>query len=207
MRKSILCSLLILPLLGQPAFAEQAAPGDAPPVSGVKKTMAKVMLDNESFVKKATISNLAEIELSRLALGKTRSADIQQFAQRMIKDHMAASDKLRAIARTKNIAVPDAPDAAHKEVAEKMAKLEGADFDREFSQQMQKDHDMAVTLFAAAAEDKSLDPEFKQLAAQLLPTLQQHQHAAHGLEAGKAAASRNEPGSLRSDQPATMERP
>lgn len=183
MRKLILYTLLTLPL-GQLAIADQngTAGEQSGGLNSVKKTFAKVMLNNESFVEKATINNLAEVELARLALSKSKDAKIQEFAQQMIKDHTEATQKLSSLAKAKNIVVPTELDEAHKEVADKLSKLDGAEFDKEFSQQMKKDHDKAVTLFSAATDDKSLDPEFKQFAEKLLPTLKQHQHSAHNLK-------------------------
>jgi putative membrane protein len=42
------------------------------------------------FVRDVATKNMAEVELSRMALDKATSPDIKSFAQRMIDDHGAA---------------------------------------------------------------------------------------------------------------------
>lgn len=207
MRKFILCTLLALPL-AQPSLAADEHSDSA--VGGAKKAMARAMLDNESFVEKATIANMAEVELSRLALDRSKDSEIQQFARQMIKDHTAALEQLRPLAQARKISVPTALDETHKDKATKLATLQGAEFDREYSELMRKDHDKTVTLFSAAVEDKSLDAEFKQLASKLLPTLQQHQHAAHGLKSGQQATDADRKArqaESNAEMPVTKERP
>ena len=150
--------------------------------AGVKE----IIMTNESFIKQAAISNLAEIELSNLALRKNASPIVQSLAQRMQKDHGATSKELQVIAKSKSIEMPTELDDAHKSIYEKLSHLTGAEFDKQYSQQMQEDHDQALALFATAVDDKRLDPQLQQFAAKTLPVLRDHQQAAHSLLGDKA---------------------
>jgi len=150
--------------------------------AGVKE----IIMTNESFIKQAAISNLAEIELSNLALRKNASPIVQSFAQRMQKDHGATTKELQVIAKSKSIEIPTELDDAHKSIYEKLSPLTGAEFDKQYSQQMQEDHDQAIALFATAVDDKRLDPQLQQFAAKMLPVLRDHQQAAHSLLGDKA---------------------
>jgi putative membrane protein len=149
--------------------------------------IAKMMLTNETFVKKAALSNLAEVELSNLVLRKNGNPTIQSFAQRMLKDHTAATKELQAIAKSKSFEVPVELDDAHRRAYEKLSNASGSEFDKEYTRQMQEDHNDAVNLFSAAAEDKNLDPMLQQFAAKTLPILKDHQKAAHDLLGNKHA--------------------
>jgi putative membrane protein len=71
-------------------------------------------------------------------------------------------------------------DRQHQETAETLAKLQGANFDREFMRHMVTDHEKAVRLFAAQAQDGT-DAELKAFAAKTLPTLQEHLRMAQTL--------------------------
>jgi putative membrane protein len=166
-----------------------APAGDTKSSLGIKGKITKMMLTNESFVEKAAMANQAEIELSGTAMNKTQDPQIKRFAQQMVADHTAASKELMQIAQSKGIDAPKELDRSHKSTLDKLAKLDGAAFDRAYSEQMKDDHDRTVTLFAAAAEDNSLDTELRQFANKILPKLRGHQHEAHSLADREPTAS------------------
>jgi putative membrane protein len=192
MRKFIISALLVLPLshfaAAQDSTVNPSGPAQKSQLN-LKETATQLMLTNDSFVKKAAIASRAEVEMAKLAMVKSKDPQIQSFAQRMVKDHVAASTELESIAQSKNIPLPTELDHSHKSATEKLSKLSGTDFDAAFSKQMQEDHDKAVTLFTAAADDKKLDPQLQQFAAKTLPVLREHQHAAHGLSEAEHVSS------------------
>jgi putative membrane protein len=183
MNKLFVAALLILLVATQISWAQE--PGTAAPNQSMSQKMkegaTQLMLTNDSFVKKVTIANRAEIDLANMAITKTEDAKIKSFAQRMLKDHTAAGTELQQIAQSKNIEIPKDLDHASKSAEEKLGKLTGADFDKAYSKEMKEAHDKTVALFTAAADDKSLDSELKQFAVKMLPTLRDHQHQAHQL--------------------------
>jgi putative membrane protein len=178
--------------MGSLALAQTAHDNAAPEGPGkVKQAVTRMMLTNESFVEKAGVSSLAEIEASKLALQKSQDPQVRSFAQRMIDDHTSATNQLTAIAQTKKMMVPSELDSAHKKAVDKLTGLSGKEFDAAYTLQMQDDHETAVTLFTSASEDKSIDAEFQALARKLLPTLRNHQSDAHKLDhAGHANSNK-----------------
>lgn len=104
---------------------------------------ANVKGDGE-FVHGIAVMNMAEIELSRMALQKATSADIKTFAQRLIDDHDAAGNKLKSIVPNN---WPAQLDDKHREVADKLATKQGADFDHDYTEAMVEGHqDFAARL-------------------------------------------------------------
>jgi len=181
--KPLLLPALLL-LLTPWAVAQE--PGTPPPMggksqNGIQEKTEKWLLSNESFVKKAAAAGQTEIDLSKLALEKSQDQNVKAFAERMVKDHSAAAEKLQTIARSKGLPLPEGEPRAEKSESQKLEKLSGADFDREYGKVMRKDHDKAVKLFTAAAGSQKLDPELRQFAEQTLPTLREHQQQAKGL--------------------------
>jgi len=83
---------------------------------------------------------MAEIELSRMALGKTTNRDIKSFAQMLIDDHSAAGDKLRSVVSEQAIDWPAHLDDKHRETADELAEKQGGDFDREYLKAMVEGH-------------------------------------------------------------------
>ena len=135
----------------------------------------------QSFASKAAVLSTAEVELSQLALNNTKNEKIRIFAERMIKDHTAANEKLKKIAAQENISVPQALDAEQRAVKQKLASLKGDGFDREYRREMAKGHDKAVALFESASQNEQMPEELREFAASTLRTLEDHQEDAHDM--------------------------
>jgi putative membrane protein len=110
---------------------------------GTGGAAANVKSDGE-FVHDVAIMNMAEIELSRIALHKATSPDIRSFAQRLIDDHDAAGDTLKSVVSD---GWPAQLDDKHRELADKLARKQGADFDGDYIEAMIEGHqDLAARL-------------------------------------------------------------
>lgn len=129
-----------------------------------------------TFVQAAVVSNLFEVESSKLALDRSQSAAIKTFAQHMVDDHSAAGVKFIEAENVAKLPLPPPPfklDAEHQAMLGELQAKQGADFDRTCIDMQQKTHVDAVELFegyAATGDDAAL----KSAAAELLPKLQQH---------------------------------
>lgn len=136
------------------------------------------------FAKKAGAGGAAEVEMGKLGAQKATNAEVKAFAQKMVTDHTKANKELMAAAKAKGVEVPTEPDMIHKGMAEKFEhQAADQDFNHDFMQQMVRDHKATVELFQTAANDTTLDPEFRALAKKTLPTLEQHLADAQKLEA------------------------
>lgn len=149
-------------------------------------------LSDQTFVTKAAQSNMAEIELSKLALEKAESPQVREYAQRMVTDHTKASEELKTLAQKNNLQVPQELDSKHHKAMEKLQKEEGSSFDKAYTQQMKKDHEEAVKLFESASRSTELNPELRSFASKTLPTLQEHDRVASDLRPGSTRAAEAE---------------
>jgi putative membrane protein len=138
--------------------------------------------DDRAFVMEAGLGGLAEVELGRLAAQKGQSADVKKFGQRMVTDHSKVNAELEKLAASKGITLPKEMNAEQMAEHAKLAKLSGAEFDREYMTLMVADHDKDVAAFLDEAKDGS-DPDIKSFAAKTLPTLQEHQRMAKEIKA------------------------
>ncbi len=138
--------------------------------------------DDRAFVMEAGPGGLTEVELGRLAAQKGQSADVKKFGQRMVTDHSKANAELKKLAASKGITLPTEMNAEQMAEHAKLAKLSGAEFDREYMTLMVEDHDKDVAAFLDEAKDGS-DPDIKSFAAKTLPTLQEHQRMAKEIKA------------------------
>jgi putative membrane protein len=146
-------------------------------------------LTNTSFVTKAVQANLAEVEMSKLALSKTQDEQVRSFAQRMVQDHEKASAELKPIARKHGIQVPAKVDEKHAKKLESLKAKNGAAFDAEYSKLMMKDHDKAVRLFTKASQETQLHADLRNFATKTLPTLQSHHQMANRLPGGETRSA------------------
>ena len=96
---------------------------------------------DKDFAHDLVIANMAEVELGKLAMERSANAGVKKFAQMMIDDHATAGDKLKAVASEHNVPVPTELDDKHIELRDKLTKLKGAEFDREYVAAMVDGHE------------------------------------------------------------------
>lgn len=130
-------------------------------------------IDPAAFIAHAYQDGLAEIQLSQLALQKATSADVRDFAQRMINDHTQANRQIAATAERKAIGLPVAPSAEHQAALAALSIFGGADFDKAYMDRNTIDHAKAVRLFRKQARD-GLDADVRSFARSSLPVLEGH---------------------------------
>ena len=146
------------------------------PTSNTASSMqssAKLSSGDKSFVEKAAIGGMAEVQMGKLAQQKAGSDQVKQFGTRMVNDHSKANDDLKQVASSKGITLPSDLDSEHKSKMAKLEKLSGAQFDRAYMDDMVSDHKKDVSEFEKQAKSGS-DAEIKGFASKTLPTLQQH---------------------------------
>jgi putative membrane protein len=141
-------------------------------------------LTPENFVTRAAVTNLAEIDLSQIALDKSTNADTRKFATQIIKDHQAAQAKLKQVAGAQKIALPGSVDEERRKQREKLKELNGAEFEKQYVALMQAGHNEAAGLLESATKSNALDAAFKNYASETLQTVRNHQSQAEKLHAG-----------------------
>jgi putative membrane protein len=130
-------------------------------------------LTDQTFIEKAVVGGLAEVQLGKLAVEHAASPDVKQFGQPMVEDHGKANRELMTLVEQKGLSAPTTLDHKHQQEADRLATLQGAAFDRAYIQHMVKDHEADVKLFSTQAK-QGKDPELKAFAAKTLPTLEEH---------------------------------
>src|SRR5262249_46785567 len=134
-----LALVFAMPVLG---FAQSTTREDRKATSEKKLSMSE-----SRFMKNAAQDNKAEVELGRLATERGSSDTGKQLGQKMVADHQKALDELTQMAQQKNVKLPADLEAKHKRLYDRLAKLSGDQFDREWLKAMQKDHDKDVKEF------------------------------------------------------------
>lgn len=139
---------------------------------GDQKAKAETTADH-AFAMAAANGGLAEVEMGKLAADHAASADVKKFGQRMVDDHGKANEELGALLTQKGLTPPTALSGKEKATYDRLAKLNGAAFDRAYMSDMVKDHETDVKEFEHEST-KGKDPDLKAFAGKTLPTLQDH---------------------------------
>lgn len=137
------------------------------------KTGIAVVADDAKFAVDAANGGMTEIELSKVAAERTSNAKIKDFANMMVMDHGKAGAELMAVAKIKNITLPDSLNADSKKAVAGLSKKSKSDFDKAYVDKMVADHKATVDMFESAS--KSLkDADLKAFADKTLPTIKGH---------------------------------
>lgn len=137
----------------------------------------------DNFVRNTMMGSVFEIESSKLALSKSSSAKVKEFAQKMIDDHTAASTSLKTVLSTSPsypAAVSGTLDDKHQKLMDGLNAASGAAFDRDYVNAQKSAHDEATALFQDYAANGD-DAPLKGFAETTLPTLKAHQQHINNL--------------------------
>lgn len=141
----------------------------------------EVSSDDKEFMNKAAQGGMAEVKLGELASTKAQNPDVKAFGQKMVTDHGKANDELKAIAARKNVTLPTDVNAEQKETYDKLSKLSGAEFDKEYVKTMVDDHQKDLDEFKDEADDGD-DADVKAFAAKYAPVIQSHLDMIKGIQ-------------------------
>jgi putative membrane protein len=126
-----------------------------------------------SFMKSAAEGGMSEVELGQLAQQKASNPAVKDFGAMMVKDHTAANDKLKALAASEQVTLPDSPSLMQKASKAKLNMLSGDSFDKSYVKGMIDDHKDDIKEFQNEISEGK-DPKVRAFASATLPTLQMH---------------------------------
>jgi putative membrane protein len=135
--------------------------------------MQAVKGPDQKFAMMTAQTDLAEIQVSNLALQKSNNDEVKKIAQKLIDDHTKTSSAMKEIASQKGMTLPTEPDAKHKALATKLEGESGDKFDKDYISSNVADHHKVVAAFQKESQNGN-DPEIKGFATQYLPAIQEH---------------------------------
>ena len=137
----------------------------------------------QEFVDRAAKSDAFEIAAAKLAVTNGASPKVKTFAQEMIAAHTLSTDKIKAAARHAASSIIPDPTLTEdqKEALDKLGKLTGADFDREYLSGQIDAHEKALSLMRDYAKHGDV-PSLKSAAEGIAPVVQKHLDEARALK-------------------------
>lgn len=168
------------------AQAQTTQPAGA---SGTAASAAKLTAADRKAIMDMGMSNMAEVEMGKLAQSKSQNAEVKAFAQKMVDDHGKALTEVQTLAQSKGVTLPTELDAKHKAMADRLGKLSGDSFDKTYVKQGGVGaHKETLTKLQAASKGAK-DPDVKGQVDKMLPVVQEHLKHAEQLAQGKSGST------------------
>jgi len=133
------------------------------------------------FMTKVADVGMTEVKLGQMAQDKGTSQRVKDFGAMMVKDHNAAADELKGIARQKNVTLPETMSNDHQKKADDLNKKTGKDFDKAYMKAMMDGHQSTVSDFEKASKNTK-DADVKAWVDKTLPTLMMHLDSAKAIQ-------------------------
>ncbi len=207
MKKELFATAFAAALLTASCAWGQDQPGNQPPPPnsqsnawgatkdtvghGIGMVSAELPASTPRFVRSAAMSDMYEIASAKIALQRSQSGDVRNFAREMIHDHATSTEKLKETLARANmgIALPRNFDDRHQSLIDDLRAARDADFDRRYIDQQTAAHREARTLLSGYAH-KGDNPPLRHFAHGVLPVVQMHLAMARRIENRISVASR-----------------
>ena len=139
----------------------------------------------KSFVEKAAISDMFEIEASKIALERSKVQPVKDFAQMMIDMHGATTAELGPLASAAGVSPPTALDNDHVAKLDELKNASLQDFDDKYIDQQTAAHSAALDLMKDYANNGK-DTAIQAFAAKTAPAVDAHLLAVKALDKSPA---------------------
>src|SRR5437868_3677254 len=149
--------------------------------TGVNSTLG-ISPSTQDFVKEAAISDMMEIESSKIAQQKG-NAEEKKFADQMIADHTKTSSELKGLVTSGEVKaeLPTQLDSSSQGKLDKLRNAKPEDFPGQYDPMQVSAHKDAVSLFERYAKGGD-NAKLKDWAGKTLPALRHHLEMAQAMD-------------------------
>ena len=148
----------------------------------IEKKPAGEPTTDQEFLVWAVACEMAEVKFAERALKQGESKEVKSFARKVLEQHVKTRDTLLAKAKQMKLGVVEGMEKHHREVYERLGKLEGASFDAEYTRYLIEGHEKGVKMYEKWAKD-ARDPQLRDIAGLALLTIKDHLEQARRLSA------------------------
>ncbi len=141
--------------------------------SGSNQTTMADMNQDADFAVAVADAGMLEVALGKLAQKKGVSPAVKKFGAQMVTDHTKANMELKPLAAATNIALPKDMSEKCQKVMADLGEKKGKDFDKDYIDQMVKDHKDVIDEFKKESE-KGKDTQMSAWAKSKIPALEHH---------------------------------
>ena len=128
---------------------------------------------DKMFLMKSAEGSMAEIQMSQLALKKTKNPDVKTFAQKMVDDHTMLIANMKPFADQMGVQPPAKLKPEHMQEMARLKAMSGDGFDKEYITAMVGDHHKDLGEFMTE-RDTTSNADLKTTVAQGTDVIKQH---------------------------------
>ena len=129
---------------------------------------------DRTFLLDAMEGNKAEVDLAKLASQKASNATVKDLARLIQQHHAEANTKLKSLASGVGASTTEpALKPEHKQLQDKLSKLDGTAFDQAYAAEMVKEHQKDIAKYEKASTQLQ-HSSLKAYATDTLPHLKEH---------------------------------
>jgi putative membrane protein len=143
---------------------------------------ANLSKDDVKYATKSAQGLMSELKLGDLARQRGSDERVRNFGKQMVTDHRKDLQQLQQLAAQKKIQLPETINDDQRKEAEKLNKLSGKEFDKEYLKYEAKDHSEDIKEQGKEMK-KTLDPELKKFASAEYETVTRHKETVDALRA------------------------
>jgi putative membrane protein len=133
------------------------------------------------YMTKTAQGLMSEVAMGEMAQKNAADDRVKQFGKRMMEDHGRDLENLKQLASQKKVTLPASPDSGQKKETDKLGKLSGKDFDKEYVKYEAKDHKDDVKEQGKEMKSTS-DPDLKKFATAAYETVSKHKEIVDDLQ-------------------------
>lgn len=141
---------------------------------------ADLSAKDKKYFKEKAEGLMTEVKLGDMAQQQGVHPDVKTFGKRMVDDHGKDLDALKQLAKDKNATLPDTPSKDQSKEIDKLARLSGKAFDKEYIKYEIKDHKKDVKDDTEQIK-QTKDADLKKFATDSHKTVSEHLDIANGI--------------------------
>jgi len=128
---------------------------------------------DRNFVQGSAKGNAFEIEISKLAAKRSKSAWTKEFAKEMIHEHSGAQTELTNISKRRGLRLNTSPTAEQWKTIQRLQGLKGTKFDTQYRKVQLMAHAQTAAMFQNYIA-RGHDEDVKGYAVKVLPAVKMH---------------------------------
>jgi putative membrane protein len=145
--------------------------------------------DTGAFVSNLTQSGMYEIDAAKIAMAKSKNAEVKAFAKMMVTDHTAMDKSMAPLIKAAGQTPADKLDQRRQGFIDNLNSATPGDFDKVYIDQQVAGHQEALDLVNGYAKDGS-DAGLKTGAADAGPKVQAHLDKAKAIQAKLSSSTK-----------------
>jgi putative membrane protein len=153
--------------------AQTAGQSPTPPPSVSTDRSGNISHRAKEFIEEAAQANQTEIAMANVADGKSQNTQVKELARMMRTDHEQNYAQLQSIAQAYGMTLDPSLEMLNQHAVNRLQKANDAEFDKEYTKVMLKDHVKCIKRFDKASSDIE-EQDVKQYAQDTLPALLHH---------------------------------